>query len=80
MSHNTKCSIQTMIYLFDMHIQDEQLRMEVQKLLAFKKRNNIVKEIQSKGVTFHFFQLTNFLEGRDVSLSTLKKIDYYINK
>jgi len=69
-----------MIYLFDMHIQDEQLRMEVQKLLAFKKRNNIVKEIQSKGVTFHFFQLTNFLEGRDVSLSTLKKIDYYINK
>ena len=69
-----------MIYLFDMHIQDEQLRMEVQKLLAFKKRNNIVKEIQSKGVTFHFFQLTNFLEGRDVSLSTLKKIDYYVNK
>jgi len=69
-----------MIYLFDMHIQDEQLRKEVQKLLAFKKRNNIVKEIQSKGVTFHFFQLTNFLEGRDVSLSTLKKIDYYINK
>jgi hypothetical protein len=69
-----------MIYLFDMHIQDEQLRKEVQKLLAFKKRNNIVKEIQSKGVTFHFFQLTNFLEGRDVSLSTLKKIDYYVNK
>jgi hypothetical protein len=69
-----------MIYLFDMHIQDEQLRKEVQKLLVFKKRNNIVKEIQSKGVTFHFFQLTNFLEGRDVSLSTLKKIDYYVNK
>lgn len=63
-----------------MYIQDEQLRKEVQKLLAFKKRNNIVKEIQSKGVTFHFFQLTNFLEGRDVSLSTLKKIDYYVNK
>lgn len=63
-----------------MHIQDEQLRKEVHKLLAFKKRNSIVKEIQSKGVTFHFFQLTNFLEGKDVSLSTLKKIDYYINK
>jgi len=63
-----------------MHIQDEQLRKEVHKVLAFKKRNNIVKEIQSNGVTFHFFQLTNFLEGKDVSLSTLKKIDYYINK
>ena len=63
-----------------MHIQDEQLRKEVHKLLAFKKRNSIVKEIQSEGVTFHFFQLTNFLEGKDVSLSTLKKIDCYINK
>jgi hypothetical protein len=63
-----------------MLIQDEQLRREVNKLLAYKKRNSIVKEIQDKGNKFHFFQLTNFLEGKDVSLSTLKKIDYYINK
>jgi hypothetical protein len=61
-----------------MHIQDEQLRKEVHKLLAFKKRNSIVKEIQDNGNKFHFFQLTNFLEGKDVSLSTLKKIDNYI--
>jgi hypothetical protein len=61
-----------------MYIQDEQLRSEVKKLLAFKTRNSIVKKIQDKGNKFHFFQLTNFLEGKDVSLSTLKKIDNYI--
>ena len=70
----------TTIYRFDMYIQDEQLRNEVKKLLAFKTRNKIVKEIQSKGNKFHFFQLTNFLEGKDVSLSTLKKIDEYVSK
>jgi hypothetical protein len=69
-----------MTYLFDMYIQDEQLRTEIKKILAFKKRNSIVKEIQDNGNKFHFFQLTNFLEGKDVSLSTLKKIDNYINK
>lgn len=69
-----------MTYHFDMYIQDEQLRNEVKKLLAFKTRNKIVKEIQSKGNKFHFFQLTNFLEGKDVSLSTLKKIDCFVNK
>jgi len=63
-----------------MHIQDEQLRTELKKILTYKKRNSIVKEIQSKGKKFHFFQLTNFLEGKDVSLSTLKKIDYFVNK
>jgi len=63
-----------------MYIQDEQLRSEVKKILRLKTRNSIVKEIQDKGNKFHFFQLTNFLEGKDVSLSTLKKIDYFVNK
>jgi hypothetical protein len=63
-----------------MYIQDEQLRKELKKILAFKKRNSIVKEIQDKENKFHFFQLTNFLEGKDVSLSTLKKIDYFVNR
>ena len=68
------------IYLFKMLIQDDQLRTEVKKILMFKTRNSIVKEIQEKGNKFHFFQLTNFLEGKDVSLSTLKKIDCFVNK
>ena len=68
------------IYRFDMHIQDEKLRNEVKKILGLKTRNKIVKEIQDKGNKFHFFQLTNFLEGKDVSLSTLKKIDCFVNK
>jgi len=69
-----------MIYRFDMYIQDEQLRTEVKNILRLKTRNSIVKEIQDKGNKFHFFQLTNFLQGKDVSLSTLKKIDYFVNK
>jgi len=68
------------IYHFDMYIQDEQLRSEVKNILRLKTRNSIVKEIQDKGNKFHFFQLTNFLEGKDVSLSTLKKIDCFVNK
>jgi len=68
------------IYRFDMYIQDEQLRIEVKNILRLKTRNSIVKEIQNNGSKFHFFQLTNFLEGKDVSLSTLKKIDYFVNK
>jgi hypothetical protein len=68
------------IYRFDMYIQDEQLRIEVKNILRLKTRNSIVKEIQDKGNKFHFFQLTNFLEGKDVSLSTLKKIDYFVNR
>jgi len=63
-----------------MYIQDEKLRTEVKKLLTFKTRNSIVKKIQEEGSKFHFFQLTNFLEGKDVSLSTLKKIDCFVNK
>jgi hypothetical protein len=68
------------IYHFDMYIQDEQLRIEIKNILRLKTRNSIVKEIQDKGNKFHFFQLTNFLEGKDVSLSTLKKIDYFVNR
>ena len=70
----------TTIYLFKMLIQDEQLRKEIKKVLVLKTRNSIVKEIQREGSKFHFFQLTNFLEGKDVSLSTLKKVDEYVNK
>lgn len=63
-----------------MLIKDEQLRTEVNKILGVKTRNSIVKEIQGKGNKFHFFQLTNFLKHKDVSLSTIKKIDEYVNK
>ena len=80
MSHKFKHWILTTIYRFDMYIQDEQLRTEVKNILRLKTRNSIVKEIQDKGNKFHFFQLTNFLQGKDVSLSTLKKIDYFVNK
>lgn len=63
-----------------MLIQDEQLRVELRKILTTQKRNQVVREIQEQKTKFHFFQLTNFLEGKDVSLSTLKKIDCFVNK
>ena len=63
-----------------MLIQDEQLRVELRKILTTQKRNQVVREIQEQKTKFHFFQLTNFLQGKDVSLSTLKKIDKYVNK
>ena len=71
---------QTTIYRFNMYIQDEKLRVEVKKILNFNSKNSIVKGIQDKGNKFHFFPLTNFLEEKDVALSTLKKIDEYVNK
>ena len=63
-----------------MLIQDEQLRVELRKILTTQKRNQVVREIQEQKTKFHFFQLTNFLQGKDVSLSTLKKIDRYVSK
>lgn len=63
-----------------MLIQDEQLRVELRKILTTQKRNQVVREIQEQKTKFHFFQLTNFLQGKDVSLSTLKKIDKYVSK
>ena len=63
-----------------MLIQDEQLRVELRKILTTQKRNQVVREIQGQKTKFHFFQLTNFLQGKDVSLSTLKKIDKYVSK
>lgn len=64
-----------------MLIKHEELRFEIKKILELgKTRHKIVKEIKNKGNKFHFFQLTNFMEGKDVSLSTLEKIDEYVNQ
>ena len=43
-------------------------------------KEHIVQEIKLKGEKFHQYNLDKFLEGKDVSLSTLQKIDKYVCK
>ena len=60
------------------YIKDNELRNDLIELLKFKTRNKIVKEIQDKGEKMHQYHLDRFLNGDDVKLSTLKKINAYI--
>ena len=69
-----------MTYLSDMYINDEDLRKQLNRILFTKTRNQIVQEIKSKGHKKHQFQLNNFLQRKDVTLSTLHKIDNYVSR
>jgi hypothetical protein len=63
-----------------MFIQDEALRRGLKDLLKTRNRNQIVNEIKEKTGKFHHFQINNFLNGKDVNLSTLIKLDEYLYK
>jgi hypothetical protein len=63
-----------------MYIDDYTLRRLLTELLRRKTRNQIVQEIKLKGDKFHQYNLDKFLEGKDVSLTTLQKIDKYVCK
>jgi uncharacterized protein involved in tolerance to divalent cations len=63
-----------------MYIDDDALRKQLNRILFTKTRNQIVQEIKSKGQKMHQFQLNNFLQGKDVTLSTLHKIDRYVTR
>lgn len=69
-----------MTYHSDMYIDDDALRKQLNRILLVKTRNQIVQEIKSKGHKMHQFQLNNFLQGKDVTLSTLHKIDNYVSR
>lgn len=64
----------------DMYIDDDTLRKQLNRILYTKTRNQIVQEIKAKGLKMHQFQLNNFLQGKDVTLSTLHKIDNYVTR
>ena len=70
----------TMGYPFNMYIDDDTLRKQLNRILYTKTRNQIVQEIKAKGHKMHQFQLNNFLQGKDVTLSTLHKIDNYVTR
>lgn len=61
------------------YIKDAELRAAMLNILQYKTRNQIVKEIQDKGEKMHQFNIDRFMAGDDVKLSTLKKLNDYIN-
>ena len=63
-----------------MYIDDDTLRKQLNRILLVKTRNQIVQDIKAKGLKMHQFQVNNFLQGKDVTLSPLHKIDNYVTK
>lgn len=62
-----------------MDIDTQTLREKLRSVLLTKSRNAIVLEIQEKGEKFHQYHIDRFLAGDDVKLSTLQKLDKYLN-
>ena len=61
-----------------MFIDDSSLRKELKTILITKTRNQIVKEIKSRGLKMHQYTIDRFLNGALVSIKTLKTLDEYI--
>ena len=61
-----------------MYINDEKLRKELVRLLLTKTRNQIVSEIKATGLKFHQYNIDRFIQGKPVSIETLKKLDTYV--
>ena len=61
-----------------MYIQDKLLRQRLKKLLKTRTKSKIVKEIKQGDVKFHQYNLDNFLKGKDINISTLKKLEMYV--
>jgi len=63
-----------------MYIDEGGLRKQLEMLLRTKTRNQIVQEIKSKTGRFHQYQIDKFLQGKDVTLCTVIKLDNYISR
>ena len=61
-----------------MLIDDHSLRNYLRDALKTRTRNQIVKEIQGRGETFHQYNIDRFLQGKDVTLSTAIKLDEFL--
>lgn len=61
-----------------MNINDIELRNKMRQVLKSQTRNQIAEEIKEKTGKFHPFQIQNFLDGKDVALSTAIKLDEYV--
>jgi hypothetical protein len=63
-----------------MFIDDYTLRKMLNKILKERNRYQIIKDIRKTGSKIQHIQIDKFLLEKDVSLSTLKKIDKYVCK
>jgi uncharacterized protein involved in tolerance to divalent cations len=63
-----------------MYIDEGGLRKQLEMLLRTKTRNQIVQEIKSNTGKFHQYQIDKFLQGKDVTLCTVVKLDNYISR
>ena len=61
-----------------MFIDDFTLRKMLKEILKKKNRYQIIKEIRKTGEKIQHVQIDKFLLEKDVSLSTLRKIDKYV--
>lgn len=61
------------------YIEDDTLRSKLINILKFKSRNQVVNDLKDRGHKFHQFHIDRFIAGEDVKLSTLKKLDEYVN-
>jgi hypothetical protein len=64
--------------MIKMFIDDYTLRKMLKQILKQKNRYQIIKEIKKTGAKIQHVQIDKFLLEKDVSLSTLKKIDKYV--
>lgn len=63
-----------------MYIDEGGLRKQLEMLLRTKTRNQIVQEIKSNTGRFHQYQIDKFLQGKDVTLCTVVKLDNYLSR
>jgi uncharacterized protein involved in tolerance to divalent cations len=63
-----------------MYIDEGGLRKQLEMLLRTKTRNQIVQDIKSNTGKFHQYQIDKFLQGKDVTLCTVVKLDNYISR
>ena len=63
-----------------MYIDEGGLRKQLVMLLRTKTRNQIVQDIKSNTGRFHQYQIDKFLQGKDVTLCTVIKLDNYISR
>lgn len=63
-----------------MYINDTELRNKLKDALRTKTRNQIVTDIKTRTGKFHQYQIDKFLQGKDVTLCTVVKIDNYVSR
>jgi uncharacterized protein involved in tolerance to divalent cations len=63
-----------------MYIDEGGLRKQLEILLRNKTRNQIVQEIKTRTGRFHQYQIDKFLQGKDVTLCTVIKLDNYVSR